>query len=877
MAEDQDQRKLALRFQEQCYLMKFWKTIVEQGVALREASGGYENFFTLSAKNPYEYNNILFRKTDQAEKLMELSSAQLSILVPYVRIFKEVKDPKSKQSVAIELPFDDITQRKKIKNMMNSASGRGGGVGLKSFSWKSLGTNPANKYSFSAEMVLHFQDIGELFETRNSTIMPSGDQIEVAFSDLILSQAKFRKGANEGSMTYNRDYYRVKAICGWHVMRNLNVPLIKPELIDVINDTKLVLYLGLHSHELDFKEDGTVELRINYIAYTDALTSDPIDSNILYEDAKTKKLRKRYSENINNNNQDLENLEKSGVKQSVKEDQIDSKKEAVEDLKKYLEDTEARTRDLSYRRILSGLYEKGKIYSVTADKDFFEKNLDVVLKQPDNTPAGIVEVKEGEADTANRNQQTGPTVQAGAVDEAIGGKPTSGLSATDSVGQVSNQVLDISNQVSLAQDGTQIVKFFYLGDLLDVVLNGMFSDDAGVENAPFSKKDVRVILGNVTFVDYGSEEDSGFVMRDQTALKGGKGKTQYNIVMSGKRESINIADIPISVRVFSAWFRNNIMEKQLTQYKFKDFIDSVINDLVIRSLASDCFERAPRQKARLRYKTFSAPPNKKREALFEKGSASIGDFVSEKCEFKVGLNRQDLKNQKADLHSYLLIYGDQENPYQLKGNITQDREKGIYHLYFGNELGLVKRMQFNREDMPGMREANLYNNMKGKHTASKVLREKYNVNIEMFGNNLFDVGSKINVHPTIPGNGGLETREKVLLDLGIGGYFDIVEVQSTIEDGSYKTMLDARWQARGDGTANIGDKEVDLIPASEIRDTSQIKGKVRIQEGSTRPENRPDDAPPAKVTSNAAKTKADAERAREREDLNDAIGAAYGG
>ena len=865
MADD-DQRKLALRFQEQCYLMKFWKTIVEQGVALREASGGYENFFILSAKNPYEYNNILFRKTDKSEKLMELSSAQLSALVPYVRIFKEVKDPISKQSIAIDLPFDDITQRKKIKNMMNSASGRGGGVGLKSFSWKSLGTNPANKYSFSAEMVLHFQDIGELFETRNTAIMPSGDQIEVAFSDLILSQAKFRKGENEGSMTYNRDYYRIKAICGWDVMRNLNIPLIKPDLIDVINDTKAVFYLSLHSHEIDFKEDGTLDLKINYIAYTDALAADPIDSNILYEDAKTKKLRKEISDNIQKNNDKLEKAKAAEDKEEFsfsglfKDKNSDLIQESIDKQEAELKKTEASTRDLSYRRILSGLYEKGKIYSITAENDFFAKNLEVVLKQPENTPAGIVEVKEGEADTANRNQQAGPTVQAGAVDEAINGKPVSGLSEADSAALASNQVLEISNQVSLAPDGMRIVKFFYLGDLLDVVLNGMFSDDAGVENARFSEKDVRVILGNVSFVDYGSEEDSGFVMRDQTALK--DQKTQYNVVMSGKRESVNIADIPISVRVFSAWFRNNIMEKQLTQYKFKDFIDSVVNDLVIRSLASDCFERAPRQKARLRYKTFSTPLNQKREELFKNGAATIDDFVREKCEFKVGLNRQDLQNQKSNLQTYLLIYGDKENPYQLKGNITQDREKGIYHLYFGNELGLVKRMQFNREDMPAQREANLYNNLNGKHSASKILREKYNVNIEMVGNNLFDVGSKVNIHPTIPGNGGLEAREKVLLDLGVGGYFDIVETQSIIEDGSYKTTLDAKWQARGDGTANIGDKEIELIPASEISDSSQVKGKVRIQEGSTRPEDQPEDAKRAEVESTSYAARTDAEKRR---------------
>lgn len=867
MAEDEDKRKLALRFQEQCYLMKFWKTIVDQGreklsARSTETSGPYKNFFQLETDKPYEYNNVVFRKTKNPEKLLELTTAQLSLLVPQVDVYKETKIPKRDEFITVPLPFDDITQRSKVENMMKTASGRGGGVGLKSFSWKSIGTNPANKYSFEAQLVLHFQDIGELFETRNTATLETGEQVEVKFSDLILSQAKFRKNDNEGSFTYNRDYFRIKVVCGWNVPKSLNVPLIDKELVDAIHDTKVFFYLGLKSHELDFRDDGTVELRIDYIAYSDSLTNDPLDSNILYEDAKLRKQRKKYAEKIARLNEIIQEAEgnvaeRRGRKKRTTGDSIyiqgreltiKKTQEEIENLEKQLEESEARTRDESYRRILNGLFNQGRIYSVLANQDFFEKNVESVLYQKETKAGDVIQTKKDTEDK-NKEKGPGPSVQepGNDVDPNFSKESLDGLSAEDSVGNLSNRLLELSQTPEFygKDEKTRIVKFFYLGDLFEVVLDGMFSDESLEDNVGFSKKELRVILGSITIVDYGSEEDSGFVMRDLVELKGGR--KQFNRVMTGKRVSVPISLIPISVRVFAAWFRNNIMEQQKTREPFKNFVESVIDDLVIRSLASDCFEKAPRHKARLRYKSFSAPKNDKREALFKKGLTTVEEFAKQGCEFRMPINKQGVGLQKAgDIHNYLLIYGDQENPYQLKGDIDKDREKGIYHLFFGNEYGLVKKMQFKRDDMPFMREANFVNNTKGKHDASKILREKYNVNIEMVGNNLFDVGSKVRIHPTIPGSGKLETREKVMLDLGVGGYFDIIENSNTIEDGKFSTTLDARWQARGDGTANIGDKEIELIPASEI-DPNLIVGSARIQQSGTGPISVNPDAKKAEV------------------------------
>lgn len=47
------------------------------------------------------------------------------------------------------------------------------------------------------------------------------------------------------------------------------------------------------------------------------------------------------------------------------------------------------------------------------------------------------------------------------------------------------------------------------------------------------------------------------------------------------------------------------------------------------------------------------------------------------------------------------------------------------------------------------------------------IREKYDVNIEMFGNFLFFPGQQIFIHPTFPGKRGQNIRENMFINLGI--------------------------------------------------------------------------------------------------------------
>jgi hypothetical protein len=832
---EDEKREAAWRFQEQCFLMLNWETFVRSNVRANGESKAYKNFCQIIHDKPYDYNNVLFRKSENADLLFQLNQAQLSLLVPDIRIYKEYKLPNGRDSVSIELPFDDLTRKDKIEQIQMTATGRGGGVGLKSFTWKSLGTNPSDKMAFGAEMVIHFQNLEDLFEVRDVKVLRAlnSKPIAISFADLILQQKTFRKGSNEGSFVYDPEYFRIKVVCGWKKPAGIGLQILPKEVLDVIDQTKHIWYLTLKGHELDFRDDGTVDLTIDYNAYVDSLMFNQQNSNILFSSPEQEKLKKIYAEAIdkveNNIASKKRDAERVGSSQSTNpelDEDIKTQEELLEQYKEDFEKVQEASKEFAYQRIMSGLVLRGRIFKQSVSQEFFRKQLRV--KNTTDKTFSPEDAKRTPEDTVQKNTETRQDVSQVdfrdvseltkiAVGEFENDFGLLSLLSTELENLGANLKSLSSVQKKDFQGDKYNILFFYLGDLIEVVLDGMFNKKGAPPRTNFIDKELKIILGNLTFFDYGQIEDTGLVVKTAGLVNE---KYEYERIYSGKRVSVNMADIPISLKVFTNWFIENITDEGLLNMSFKKFIEKIINDLLIRAVSTECREFAPRQKARMTYKAFSLPRSQKREALFAKALEQNKGFkISLEDMRDTQFKLSELKtNQEgaSKIDNYLLIYSTAESPFDLKANVDEDRRRGIYHLFFGNEFGMVKSMRFKREDQPYLREANFANNLVDKKAPAKVLREKYNVVIEMYGNNLFEIGDKVHITPTIFGSGSILSRSKVLKDLGIGGYYDIIAVESRIESGKYVTTLDARWTARGDGTFNIGDED---IPKTSIQET----------------------------------------------------------
>ncbi len=78
------------------------------------------------------------------------------------------------------------------------------------------------------------------------------------------------------------------------------------------------------------------------------------------------------------------------------------------------------------------------------------------------------------------------------------------------------------------------------------------------------------------------------------------------------------------------------------------------------------------------------------------------------------------------------------------------------------------------------------------------LRMIYNVNIEMIGNNLFIPGSKIFVDPGTIGMGNPLDKKSAAYRLGLGGYYIVHGITTSVNNGVMTTSLTCTHEAHAD-------------------------------------------------------------------------------
>ena len=250
-------------FNEQAFLLDFFELTVDSN--LNEKTGRpkeYKHFTKLTGDPTAVVNKLVGAG---AGAVLGLKTHQLPLLVPQVRIFKIYQHGSSRFEK--EFFFDDYTS---VESITKSTVGRGQDAGLTSFTWNDMGTNPANSgLSFEAEMKLYFQSFESVFKDR-------GDGMK--FADLLIpARGKDKKkktieqisepqtqAAYGGKKTYDDADYRIKAVVGWATPSDPGKTIFSDPTI--IDRTRVSLLLTLTTHDIDIREDGSVELTLKYNA-----------------------------------------------------------------------------------------------------------------------------------------------------------------------------------------------------------------------------------------------------------------------------------------------------------------------------------------------------------------------------------------------------------------------------------------------------------------------------------------------------------------------------------------------------------------------------------------------------------------------------------
>jgi len=336
------------------------------------------------------YNNIILFDTEQPEKLkntvlafnpvdlqplFEATSLQLSSLVPVIQIYKIYRKVSGNEELEVMLPFPEYTYKEDLDQIFESRTGRGAGIGIKSFQWNSMAKNQANLAQFSADLKLYLQDAGELTKIRNQVI-DGKNTYSASVLDLLYPVAR---DENQGAFDYNPRNFFLKVRVGWKLREDIDDPNLKIEQ-SLLKSLVSEYHLTLYKHDISFERDGSVTLDIKFLAMAEALLDDYSRADVFFEryidhsntkeiKEKTKQIRELQEQKIKASDESggIFNTNPSEKEQIQKE--IDLLQSELEQTKLY----QKRSKRVIYKNFLSWLIKGQKLNFFNLSREEKEK------------------------------------------------------------------------------------------------------------------------------------------------------------------------------------------------------------------------------------------------------------------------------------------------------------------------------------------------------------------------------------------------------------------------------------------------------------------------------------------------------------------------
>jgi len=798
-------------FDFQCFLIE---NIVHLSDLRRDGSKGapkYKNVSKLSTGN--DPGTVLSRinhggQTAQVRQLMSLCPEAYALLEPSIKIYRVdyAKDNPTKPIGEQELHIPNFIDQADIDSLLGAQGGRAKGYGLQSFNWSLAGVQPAEvDNNITANMKFYFQSIQDLFQGQ----LAAG-QKEASPLDLIISSRAseiVRKNKTGTSITakpkncgmlrnnINEEYeganFRISARIGWNMPPNFasafpsfgekvgGTNKTKGTLLtEALRNTQMHLFLQQTRHLINFKEDGSVELDIQYQAALSGILKEE-RANILAND-KTffQEEIKGYQEKIEAEKNKPTDFALGGGTDSRAAARAADKDSRIEELLGEIETLEVQDRNFKYKKFLEKLYTKNKVYNIAVQpvellippwKDMTPTQRAARAKRrlsPNEAERGFFNV-DMESTSANNTFDT-TLLEAVTKTSKDPTKEESELEkhAVNNAARFKN--FSLNNE-------TIMIPYFYLGDLLDLILETLPGYEDG-EKFLFFMSEIELLnpllafqvknLAEVLCTDKLNDAKFIAALRNSDPLRFKNITKLQNI--------INIGDIPISLDAFNVWFKDNVIKKDRDNYYFLYFVKDVCSQLISNALRGDCFGNSLKFDIRFDAAKIEV---RKHDSIKPGKRVTVNQLALRKAALSMAAT--SIKN----IVPAMIIYSTDSKPKSRRGNLDADLKVGIYHHYVGSACSIVKSINFQREDQPYLREAKIQK--QGALDATQ-LRELYSVNLELIGNTLYKNGQYIYVDPTMVM--GDPTLSRLL---GISGYYLVTSVDHTISDAGYDVKIRA--------------------------------------------------------------------------------------
>jgi hypothetical protein len=746
---------------------------------------------------------------------------------------------------------------------------RGMDVGVESFSWRFIGDDPFMATRFvEAELKLTGQTMQAFFYQRTSSnviprglalqpIPPGAPSNKYRYLDLILQpDCRRNRAASLVYQTYSPECYEVQVEVGYNGSeKNFGTFADDGQFREAIDAQTEILRLGVQEHKFDFKEDGSVGLTIKFKGFLELFAKDKSMNVLLpYGGMANDKVNidlsgvpagtvdkyggKAISTNFN---------ARGGVISLVDADELLvslSNEKETEDIKKAKEEIESQisnvlvsSKQAFLSHILDRLETNNAVYTyiMTADevREFsnFETNKKPGDKFPDKTSINNVVAGGGGNllgfmidDAAARPREASANIIRSQLSarnqEELNAIVEAGLGSSFKEGRAANLA-----------GFNRTISYFFLGDLIAVVLDSITGEDSfDFSTGGYYFEDLFGALGAVS--DLGVEAGSqildvtgvlapdarrNFLATDSFNESGLRnvldqiriilGNIEFTIKGENDSTIVNLANIPISVDSFNQFMIDNVLSKDIENYPFFEFIDDLIKALVTDFIGTKCFGGLTSAKINPQASVFHSIKELS-DGLNGYYGKQLQNTIPEYNVLDPSLidNNNPLFNT-TKIHQtdkmYFVFGSVSPNESEMHGNYTVDKEAGIIHLAHGINRGLVKSMSFEKVNQEFVAEA-VFASEGG--TILSQLANKFDVTIEMVGNNLFRNGQYIYINaesfgggPSYYDDGQGEDRKRSWANImGLGGYHIITAVDNTISaDGTFKTTLKARWETGG--------------------------------------------------------------------------------
>jgi len=359
-------------------------------------------------------------------------------------------------------------------------------------------------------------------------------------------------------------------------------------------------------------------------------------------------------------------------------------------------------------------------------------------------------------------------------------------------------------------DSVQI-PFFYVGDLLDIIIGGVekfLSDASGdlreknlVYDSNFENKPLH-IDPELAKIEADNFARSAEQFKKFRLLLGPLEIVDHKKL--SKSANINFADLPIAVSYFMEWLTTKTLALSSAVYPLTQFLNDLFNDLIRNYLNDDtCYAFNIKQKVRLNQAVITSYKKGNTDEITEAIGKGVRLNLSQAGLPQPLLNISGhhsldigLPNPGMDKETnYFIFFAGRAQPQDLMEGIkSKDESHGIFHYILGRDTGIVKNISLTKTNAPGLKEVRF--EQEGYEGLTQ-LREIYDVNVDCFANVQAFPGTYIFVDPRgfSPSLGAYDLKKFDITDLGIGGYYMIITSEHNFGPGQANTTLRAKWVA----------------------------------------------------------------------------------